>query len=430
MKHFLSNNELSLTLALFVFLMPFGSSKFVPLLWMSVRGAQLSFATLTQPQQSFSNGERWLASMALCIWLPVLISLPFSIFPSDTLTIAAAIPIYFLAGLFITKQLQSGQRLELFGKLLLATSILWAASVVWEMIDPAPFKYAKYHAHQIQGLHSEAFHGDRKLGALVALLTPLLFAAFSATRRYAAPILAVSMALIFLSGTRAYTFAAFFTFPLLYFVFKTPNRTVSATKWLSALVLITITVYGISQHPRFQQNIQRTPIPTLDQLFEFNTWDRLSSYRLRIWNELIQLGAQVPLHGVGAGVSTTKVLEHINSNPGHLTIHSKAGYLNMHSHQIFVDTWYQTGLSGVIGLGILFVSVLVLLKRAISGINPDTFYSTENKLLIASIMGFMSVFLPFGTHYKLYGSWQMMWLFVLLGLMAGYKQLTQSKNFS
>jgi O-antigen ligase len=134
-----------------------------------------------------------------------------------------------------------------------------------------------------------------------------------------------------------------------------------------------------------------------------------AQHRIIIWNYTAEQVLKAPLLGVGA--RTTYVLgprleATIKSAPGE--VHQRT--LSVHSHSVYLQTWFELGLMGAALLTLLGLSVLQSIRALPASLQPYAYAAFASAAIMAA---------------SSYGLWQI-WYLALFGSCAAYFGLASS----
>ena len=190
----------SALLLAFVGLLPFEPIYNVPLIALGGLGL-LRLACRRARLGSPEN--RFLCIAFLCIWLPMLASLPDAASPAESIRKTASTCIYFLAGVYVTGAYRCFRDLDRIMWGVAAICLFWCLDALWQLHTGAErFEVLPWEKERLTGL----FHVVGRIGYVLVSFAPLVFEAVRrASGRWPwSPILLAPFVLvILLSGSRA-----------------------------------------------------------------------------------------------------------------------------------------------------------------------------------------------------------------------------------
>jgi O-antigen ligase len=271
-------------------------------------------------------------------------------------------------------------------------SLQWARRMLMSFVPPLRPKAVDMRVEEGWVTWLLPFLLNRSTAALTLLLWPTLHAIAlvgqRAPLRYwllAALIPAVAAILGSEHATSKLAFTgAAVTFVLASLSLKGARRLITVG-WLAVLVLV-------------------VPVATLayqGQLYLVSSLPYSARARIVIWGHTSELIAKAPI--LGSGINTARALHHPHDAPfaPGSTIPVTT---NLHSHNVYLQTWYETGLVGAVFLLAIGLLVLREIARAPEGVQPYL-YAT---FVTCALMG--------GTSFSL---WQP-WFMGSFGLAAGF----------
>lgn len=416
--------EFTLLFSLFYFTLGIGTTLWYPLFVMCVIGAWLFYQEYRE-LNALQPATIQLLLIGACIFIPALISLPFSIAPERTIKFLATYPLFFFAGYYLYKRLSQGVQIRPSLMFAVAVIAIWGGFSLWQFFDPdSPFSGRRGH---YQGIHSRSndwVDGGLMLGTILASSLALLWAIFYvAGQKYRSYVVTLAIiGLILLAGVRSAWVSVMFVLAIVGLLALNTNELSLTEKTRAGLVGIStvgVLAWVLFTNSNYLQSRWHQTTQIFGSLSE-ETLDRALSGRLTIWQDAIAIGLDRPLTGSGANTfrfAPFAVLDAPKSgnfvqNNGLNGESRPTGAL--HSHQALLDIFSGTGFPGLIGIALAYLLVLRL------SIN---IWKTSSLLATAAIAGWWAGFLPFNTHYSFYGGWSTAWFWVWLGISAGlYRQ--------
>lgn len=410
-KKYFKENNLSLVLFAFFFLLPFGRLSTCIVIILSVLGC----VQLYKDMRSGTNYNlmlRPILKCAYCIILPSLLSMFVTISPDRTLRFIVMSLGMMPAGYYIAASILNGDKIDPFVKGLFLIVLFWAGTMGWQYFVPSSI-FGSDISH-LQGIHTKEAGGSLMLGVITPTILAF-FIGFLYKRHSIHWLLIVTLLLTvmtLMSGTRSGWIAMVFVVITVALVDIYKNEMPILKKlciYLSFGLAFTVICYQVLELPGTKSRFNLTKLifehPTA-QMFEFS-----SSGRLSIWQDAIKIFYEHPFLGIGANsfrIEHQKVMVAKKDNNNNVSTSDIKGA--SHTHQIMLEVAVGTGCIGLIGLYFLYN---ILWQFTLEAIRMDAFFA------MGGFIGIWAGFLPFNTHNNFYGSWMMGWLWIWMGLSLG-----------
>jgi len=282
--------------------------------------------------------RRW-ALVVMLLMVPILLSIPGSIDRRFSGSIAVALGVYYFTGVALIHVLADEQRRATVARWTFWILAFWMVdSIVQVVFGHDLFGIAITDDGRVTG----PFFGNLRQSLFMAVLLPVAFYAMQRDQRHWATSVGFLLAaaiLATLSGARASMVMIAIAFFAI--VLHLPR---SRAKWILIAALPVIVAIGISVSPTVKQ---RLALFAEVKTFDFETADRLLSYRVGIWETAMNMVIRHPVTGVGAGVFD-KAYHHYTTRPDHYFAAEKAR--PYHAHQPYVAMVAETGITGLVAL--------------------------------------------------------------------------------
>lgn len=320
----------------------FGPSPMVPAMLLSLMGMWLLWRKRAALFRSIAQ-RRWLAAFLL-LFLPVALSVPGSLGLRVSASIAAVMVFFFFTGVALVESLRADTERDWLIRWIAVVIAFWVADAYVQIvfgrdlfgiaINPADYR--------IVG----PFAGNLRLSLFVSLLLPMLLLRLIPRGwivTFAA--LALAGAVAMLSGSRAIiVFLAIIGAAL---VLRMPG---GRRKWLLVGILASVAGVAALISPVLLQRLElfgelRHP--------SFTSINHILSWRLWIWDTAMNMVADRPFTGVGAGAFQA-AYDHYSTLPGDVF----RGTYVYHAHQLYVGIAAETGLIGLAAFCVLVVLTL------------------------------------------------------------------------
>ncbi len=382
-------------------LFPFGRSVELPVLIMTVYGVILAYQQRGRLMQM--PAARLFNLLALCIWIPMVLSLPDTYYVNKTAgTIVVFLRLYF-TGLYVIWALRDQQDVNRLVKLIAGLTAFWIADALLQaMLGHDLFGFAQIPT-RLNGLFGEK---SLTLGVALPVLVPFLLLALRDKPWLMLGAFVAGAAVLAMAGSRGgwISFAVVCVWVLWT---ETRKRNIAAWKMGVATVL----VVSVSFAAALQSHNARARLDQTLLLFSGDEVliDRALSNRWTLWKVAVNMIGAHPINGVGIRAFRFAYPEYaaprddmVKPDPitGHIT---GAAY----AHQMVLEVISEAGVIGLVGL-IIFYAALI---RAWRGAEVNA----KNRALPFAMAALAWLF-PFNTHTSFYSTqWsQLIWLLLAL----------------
>jgi len=322
----------------------YGPSPAVPAFLLTLMGMWLLWRQRTTLFASVAQ-RRWLAAFLL-LFLPVLLSVPGSLDLRVSASIAAVMVFFFFTGVALVESLRADAERDWLIRWVAIVIAFWVADAYVQIVVGRDlFGITATADNRVLG----PFDGNLRLSLFVALLLPMLLL-WLIPRGWAVTFTAFALAgaVAMLSGSRAVlVFLAVIGAGLF---LRLPG---GRRKWLVVGILLLAGGVAATMSPVLMQRLElfgELRHPT------FAALNHILSFRLWIWDTALNMVADRPLTGVGAGAFQA-VYDHYSTIPGDIF---RSGVTRaFHAHQLYVGLAAETGL---IGLAAFCVLILLALR--------------------------------------------------------------------
>lgn len=383
-----------LVVAAFLALHPFGTLYELPVALMAAMGLVL---LCTRPRTVVDAPFfKALVLIGLCLWIPMLVSLPDAVnLPRSAKTTAAFLRFPLLA-VFVCFALQSDAAR---GRLLWAVG--WILSIIAVCAVLAAFWTA---AADWWAALLEAVGKQRAMGHKLAALAIVFFCwaiAAMQIRKFSAIWIPVFIAAVLLSGARvawlmlALSIALVLAWMLVYARQRIDWRMLAAVALLSVLA-----IGAAAQHPAFESRLHRAA-----EIFggDYESFSRGSSQRLPIWEVAAEVVKANWINGVGPRGFRSVFADYAAEDNFFVLL---GGSMPTHPHMTVLEIAAETGVIGLAGyLLLLGLWLRLMLRCARAG-------QTEALAWMGAVM---IAIMPFNAHMAFYGSF---WSGLVWWLMA------------
>ena len=419
----------TVVLLAFVALLPFEPIYNAPLIVLGVLGL-LRLACRRVRLGSPEN--RFLCIAFLCIWLPMLASLPDAVNPSESIRKTASTCIYFLAGIYVTGAYTRFRELDRIIVGITAICLFWCLDALWQLHTGTDwFGVPYWEGEQLPGPWEGErllgpFHVPGRIGYVLASLAPLFFEGIRRlSRRWPwGPILLVPFVMsIALSGSR-WSWIVLAIGAAGYLLFLSARRPArprrkpgryAAISAVGALALV-LAVYAWPGGPDRARNIFQPRTEPLAGLWsgDREQVERATSLRLSIWETAGRMFAGHWLNGVGPRGFRYAYREYRPEHDYYVNWHPNR-LPPLSPHLLVLEIAVETGLLGLLGYLILAIAFLMWLRR----LEPDPFSSVFPYALTLIV-----VLSPLTGHLTLHGTFSAGLIWCSIILTAGASAIT------
>ena len=366
----------------FVLLLPFKPLFNAPLLVLAILGAT---RLASRPRLVGSIENRFLGVAFLCLWLPMLTSLPDAVNPATSIRKTATVCLYYLAGIYVIGSFARFREIDRIMVGVAGICAFWSIDAMWQFMTGSNWFGFPYDGGRLAGV----FYPDLRIGFILASFSPLVFEVLRRTKthwRWSAFLLLPFAMTIFLSGGRTSWFSlAVAVVGYLFFLFRWTNRMSLNPRQLIVVTLLVLTVgFALFSWSGVTPRISNAVLPRLEPLSGLLTGDKEQintalTGRLSAWETAVDMWSAHWLNGVGARGFRYVYQEHASEDDYY--IHREMEHPK-HAHLLLLDIAADTGTLGVVGYMVLAVSFFTRLRR----LKQDELKSTYPYALMLIVM--------------------------------------------
>lgn len=357
----------TLLLLAFVALLPFEPLYNAPLIALGALGllrAASGRARLGSPE------NRFLCIAFLCIWLPMLASLPDAVNPGESLRKTASVCVYFLAGVYVTGAYTCFRDLD---RVMTGVAILcavWCLHALLPLLSGAGWFAAPYEeGRRLTGL----FPVTGRIGYVLASFAPLFFEGVrraSRRWRWSPVLLAPYLAVILLAGSRtAWGALAVAAVGHLWFRFRGPDRPPWNPKRAAAVCapMVLAAVVAVYARPEGAVRAWAAIEPRVESLAGLWSGDRIRietavSFRISVWETAVRMFAAHWLNGVGPRGFRYAYYDY-SPAPDYFLMLARFRRPPASPHSTVLEIAASAGVIGLLGYGLLAAGLLGGLRR-------------------------------------------------------------------
>jgi hypothetical protein len=382
----------------FLLLLPFGRSSELPMFIMAILGGVLIWKH--GRQAVWEGGARTFSLLFLCIWVPIALSVPDSLWFEKSLRTALSFPRIYLAGIYMIWMLREELARKRLLKLAAWLLLFWVVDALIQAA--AGYDLLGYaYPDRLNGLFGPH---NWKLGLTLAMLSPMVWEYFARHGTKWQLVLAwLGTAAVVLLASNRESWIVFAIANVMWGWVYARRSGFNPLKLLLPIVLVAV-VAGVGTYQvnaKFAQRVNQS-VAVLD--FSYAGLETASSERMHLWGNALAVLENHPVNG--AGVRAYRYAYPQYAKPGDIFL-SPDGTGAIYAHQLLLEVGSETGLIGLAGLLAFFV-ILIRARRGLS----------QHPLAWAAWLGAFAWLFPINTHTALYSAyWSLLlgWL-VAIGL--------------
>lgn len=386
----------------FVALLPAEPLYNAPLIALAILG---TFRLISRRVRLDSPENRFLCIAFLCMWLPMLASLPDAVNSVEAVRKTASLCLYFLAGVYVVGAYIRFRELDWIMTGTAAVCIFWSLDALWQFQTGTDWFGIPYEeGERLTGI----FHTGR-IGYLLASFAPFVFETVrrSWRRWWWSPVLLVPYLMtIVLSGSRtSWVALAIATVGYLLFLIRWSDRPpTSGRRWKPsgiAAVLAAMVLAGLlSAHawPGGMERIWKAVEPRVESLTglwsgDREQFERAVTWRLSIWMTAVNMWSNHWLNGVGPRGFHYAYGEY-NPEKDYYLLYGDSHGAATSPHLQLLEIATETGVIGLLG----YVALAVAFFTRLRTLKGDSFRSAYPYALTLIVALF-----PFSGHLGFYG---------------------------
>ena len=382
-------------------LFPFKRLVELPLLIMAIGGGVLAYKYRDVIFRAPS--VKLFTLLFACIWLPMLFSVPDSYDVKKSGSTVLVFLRFYLAGLLIIWAMREQNQVSLLFKLLAWLTAFWVVDALFQAaVGQDFFGYTPLFS-RVNGIFGEE---SLKLGNALPVLAPFLLLALRTKMALMLLAAVLTGAVVILAGSRG-GWVSFGLVCIWLVLAETRQRDVTFWK-VGAVVALTGVVGAVAvfENPAAKQRLDQTLL-----LFSGDEAkiDEALSLRWTLWKDAFSMVDAHPVNGVGVRAFRYAYPEFAQAEDPFISVDDKSGRLTgaFYAHQIVMEVTSETGLFGLIGLG-LFYSLLVRNWRSAN--------QEQRSLALPFAMAALAWLFPLNTHPSFYtAQWSVLiWLMIAL----------------
>jgi O-antigen ligase len=348
---------------------------------------------------------RFAGLLWLCIWVPMLLSLPDAVNPARAGETVLLYLHFFPAVVAIVLGLRDDERLwRIAGSGTALIALAWSVDALIQVCFGRNLLGYPHEGAVLEG----AFYPTQRLGLVLAVLAPIYFEAVRQLvhRRRFAWLLLVPLCVVIVLTAKRSAWQMFIAAAALYVVWITVAGIGPRLRRVfgPAVLIAGVTAIAIASAPIVRQQAARS-LEVFSTRFE--TADSATSYRLSLWKTASAMFADHWLNGVGVRGFRNRYADYATADD-FWTGHGYEG--QTHPHLMIAEIAAETGVIGLAGYALFWTLLIVRLRRdgapAAAG--------------MAWLIALVVAWFPLNAHLAFYGSYwsSIAWLALAMALAA------------
>lgn len=339
-------------------------------------------------QVVWEGGAKTFTVLFLCIWIPIALSVPDSLWFKKSLSTALTYPRIYFAGIFLIWMLREDLARQRLLKLSAWLLLFWVADALIQAVvgyDLLGYAYPD----RLNGLYGPH---NWKLGLTLATLSPFVWEYVSrhGTKWQLALAWLGTAAVVLLASNRQ----SWIVFALATLIWGwTYARRLGlhpARLFLPLMLVAGLAGVGAYQtYPKFSQRIDQS-MAVLD--FSYEGLDRASSLRMHLWGNAWKVLENHPLNGAGVRSYRYAYAKYAEADDPYV---NPDGTGMAYAHQLLLEVGSEAGAFGLVGL----LAFFVIFMRAKWKLKPE-----DSLSWVAWLGAFVWLF-PLNAHTAIYSAY-------------------------
>ena len=380
----------------FLLLLPFGRSSELSIFIMAILGGILIWKH--GKSVFWEGGAKTFTLLFLCIWIPIALSVPDSLWFQKSLSTALTYPRIYFAGIYLIWVLREDLARQRLLKLSAWLLMFWVLdALIQAAVGYNLLGYA--YPERLNGLYG---HDNWKLGLSLAMLSPIVWEYISRHgSKWQLALAWLGTAAIVLLASNRESWIVFAIATVLWSWVYARRLGFHPARLLVPLVLVAV-VAGVGAYQvnsKFAQRVDQSSA-VLDGSYE--SLNNASSYRLHLWKNASTVLQNHPINGAGVRSYRYAYSQYADEGDPYVSVD---GIGMFYAHQVLLEVGSETGIIGLAGLLVFFV-VFIRAGRGIS----------SHPLAWAAWLGAFAWLFPLNTHTALYSAyWSLLigWLIAI-----------------
>ena len=330
----------------FLLLLPFGRSSELPVFIMAILGGVLIWKH--GKQAVWQGGAKTFSLLFLCIWIPIALSVPDSLWFKKSLSTALTYPRIYFAGIFLIWMLREDLARQRLLKLSAWLLLFWVFDALVQAVAGYDlFGYA--YPDRLNGLYGPH---NWKLGLTLATLSPFVWEYVSrhgAKWQLALAWLGTAAVVMLASNRQSWIVFALATL-IWGWVYARRLGLHPARLILPLMLVAGLAGVGAYQtNPKFSQRIDQS-MAVLDLSYE--GLDKASSLRMHLWRNALAVMENHPVNGAGVRSYRYAYAQYAEVDDPYV---NPDGTGMAYAHQLLLEVGSEAGVIGLVGIMAFFV---------------------------------------------------------------------------
>lgn len=371
------------------------------MLIMTVYGGVIAFRQRKALSQM--PAMRLFSLLALCIWIPMLLSFPDTYSVHKTGGSVIVFARLYLSGVFVIWTLQSTERTILLAKLLAGLGAFWVVDALFQAAVGRDLLGFAQTPQRLNGVFGET---DWTLGVALPVMAPFLFLSVRKKPLWMATVFLATSFVVAMTGSRG-GWVSYAVVCGMILLFEARQRAIPLWKMgVTTTLVAALGLVAVFQLPGARARLDQTML-----LFSGDEVliDRALSNRWTLWKVAARMIEAHPVNGVG--IRGFRFAYPDYAKPGDTMVNPDkiTGQITgaAYAHQIILEVLSEAGIIGLIGLLIFYAALIRAWLRAETG---------AKKIALPFALAALAWLFPLNTHTAFYSSqWsQLIWLLLAL----------------
>ena len=340
-------------------------------------------------QATWQGGAKTFSLLFLCIWVPIVLSVPDSLWFKKSLSTALTYPRIYFAGIYLIWMLREDLARQRLLKLSAWLLLFWVVDALIQAVvgyDLLGYAYPD----RLNGL----FGPDNwKLGLTLAMLSPIVweYTSRQGTKWWLASAWLGTASVVLLASNRQ-SWVAFALATMVWGWSYAHRLGLRPLRLLAPVVLVAVLAGSAAYqfNPKFAMQVDKT---LLAEHLTYEGINNASSGRLQIWANATRAFLDHPVNGVG--VRAYRHAYPLYAPEGDIFVGAD-GTGAIYAHQIVFEVGSESGLFGLVGLLGFYALLLAATRRA---------YADASRFAWPFMVGVLAWWFPFNAHTAIYSAY-------------------------
>ncbi len=369
----------------FLLLLPFSRSAELPMFIMAILGGSLIWKH--RRQATWEGGAKLFTLLSLCIWVPIALSVPDSLWFEKSLRTALTFPRIYLAGVYIIWMLREEIVRQRVLKLAAWLLLFWVVdALIQAVVGYNLLGYA--YPERLNGLFGPK---NWDLGLALSMLAPIVWEyVYRQGRTWHLVLAWFGTAMVVLLASNRESWIVFTVATVMWGWVYARRMGFHPLKLLvpTAVIIFLTAILAYQANPKLATRIDMS-LAALDLTYE--GLDKAGSRRMHLWSNAVAVLQNHPINGAGVRAYRYAYTRYAEPDDPYV---GADGTGMIFAHQIVLEVGTETGMIGIVGL-LLFLGLVVRAGRKLSFGSPLGF---------ATWLGSFAWFFPLNTHTALYSA--------------------------